>query len=133
MEIIKLIKKNEGFRAFPYKCSAGKLTIAWGRNIEDRGISTEEAELMLRNDIDRAKADLYKVFGDNFSVSTLRYNALVDMMYNLGLTRFSTFKKMIGAIKEENWVEAKRECLDSYYAMQVPKRAERNANYLEKG
>ena len=44
---VDLIKKHEGLRLFPYKCSVGKLTIGYGRNIEDTGISKEEAETLL--------------------------------------------------------------------------------------
>ena len=43
--------RHEGYRQFPYNCSAGKRTIAIGRNLDDRGISEDEAKYMLRNDI----------------------------------------------------------------------------------
>ena len=48
------IKKSEGLRLKPYKCPAGKTSIGWGRNLEDNGISKEEAEFLLNNDIDWA-------------------------------------------------------------------------------
>jgi len=47
----KYIKKHEGFRQFVYKCPSGKLTIGYGRNLENRGITIEEAEYLIRNDI----------------------------------------------------------------------------------
>ena len=45
--VAHLIKKHEGLSLKPYKCTAGKLTIGYGRNIEDKGISQEEAERFL--------------------------------------------------------------------------------------
>jgi lysozyme len=49
------IKRHEGKRLNPYVCSAGKLTIGYGRNLEDRGITDDEALLMLHNDIMSAR------------------------------------------------------------------------------
>jgi lysozyme len=134
MKLKELIKKNEGLRLKPYKCSAGKLTIGYGRNLDDRGISEREAEIMLEADISLAKQDLYAVFGDLVpSLTENRYNALVDMMFNLGSAKFRGFKKMIQAIKDNDWKRASMEMLDSGYAKQVPNRAQKNATYLRKG
>jgi len=47
---IEQLKHDEGIRLFPYQCSADKLTIGYGRNLEDNGISEHEAEQMLLTD-----------------------------------------------------------------------------------
>ena len=120
----EFIKKHEGLRLKPYKCSAGKLTIGWGRNLDDRGVTIAEAERMLDADIAIAKQDLYKVFGSQVGqFNDDRYTALVDMIYNLGVTKFRKFKKMIQAIKERDWKNARKEALDSKWAEQVRTRA----------
>ena len=120
----EFIKKHEGLRLKPYKCSAGKLTIGWGRNLDDRGVTVSEAERMLDADIAIAKQDLYKVFGSQVGqFNDDRYTALVDMIYNLGVTKFRKFKKMIPAIKERDWEKARKEALDSKWAKQVGNRA----------
>ena len=49
--------KHEGLRKKVYTCPAGKLTIGVGRNLEDRGITEEEALLMLDNDIAQVKGE----------------------------------------------------------------------------
>ena len=49
-----LIIKHEGLRLFPYRCSAGKLSIGVGRNLDDVGITRDEAEFMLDGDIARS-------------------------------------------------------------------------------
>ena len=57
----ELIIFHEGFRNKPYRCSAGKLTIGFGRNLENKGISISEARMMLKSDIDEAVQDLETV------------------------------------------------------------------------
>ena len=136
MELTDLIKQHEGFRDRPYKCSAGKITIGWGRNLDDVGITEHEALLMLNNDIKKAEDDLQSVFPPDFLFSALtypRYCVLVDMMFNLGLTRFRGFKKFIAAVNEKDWQTAAHEMLDSKWAKQVKTRAFELARMMEKG
>ena len=45
-------RKHEGLRLYPYNCSEGKLTLGIGRNLDDRGITEEEALYLLNNDIE---------------------------------------------------------------------------------
>lgn len=128
----KYIKANEGLRLKPYKCTANKLTIGYGRNLEDVGITVEEAEFMLETDIARVVEDLDGIFGFRLfcTLSSSRQRALTDMMFNLGRTRFKKFKKMIRAIKAGDFKQAAKELLDSRYAKQVSRRAHTNADLL---
>ena len=50
---------------------------------------------------------------------------LANMMFNMGYPRLSKFKKMHGAIKESDWLEASLQMEDSKWYNQVPNRAER--------
>ena len=43
--------RHEGLRLKPYRCTANKLTIGVGRNLDDVGISEDEALILLENDI----------------------------------------------------------------------------------
>ena len=45
------IARHEGIRLTPYRDSVGKLTIGIGRNLDDLGITLEEAHHLLDNDI----------------------------------------------------------------------------------
>ena len=134
------IKQNEGSnivngRHMPYKCTAGKLTVGYGRNIEDRGISEYEATIMIDTDIASATEDLYKIFTpDEFDILTFnRKKALVDMSFNLGISKLSQFKKMIQAIKDKDFDKAAIELMDSSYARQVGKRAIKNRDFIKEG
>jgi len=135
MDIKEYIKENEGLRLFPYKCSAGKQTIGYGRNLKDVGISKKEAEFLLINDIGRCFESLTAIFGIGifYDLSYNRKRVLVDMIFNLGRTRFLGFKKMIQAVKNGDFIEAANQILDSRYAEQLPNRSKRNADILREG
>ena len=124
-QLIDDLKRDEGFRHFPYECSAGKLTIGYGRNLDAKGISKEEAEILLINDITDAEMELYKVLPDAKLFSDNRYRVLVNMVFNLGLDGFLTFKKMLKAIKEKDFDRTADEMLNSKWHEQLPDRVDR--------
>ena len=127
------LKKAEGFYPKAYKCPADKLTIGYGRNIEDNGITKEEAEYLLENDIATAIRETKGVFGDFNKFSSARQNALVDMMFNMGKPTFLKFKRMISAIKEKDWQKASIEAKFSRWYNQVGDRAKRIVLELKEG
>lgn len=50
---------------------------------------------------------------------------LINMMFNMGRTRLSKFKKFIGALNEENYDEAANQMMDSRWYNQVGNRSVR--------
>ena len=120
-ELSDLIKRHEGLRLKPYTDTTGNITIGYGRNLTSNGITNLEAELMFEHDLAEAEDNIFKVFPHY--IPGRKWMALVDMMFNLGLTRFLTFKKMIAAIEQGDWEQASKEVLDSRYAEQVGQRA----------
>lgn len=128
----ELIKKHEGLRLKPYKCSAGKLTIGYGRNIEDNGITLSEAEQMLNNDIQNCYAECIKFKFWN-KIGEARQAVLLDMCYNLGIVRLKQFKKMLAALEVGHYKTAAKEMLDSTWARQVKTRATELSNIMIKG
>lgn len=128
----ELIKKHEGLRLQPYKCTAGKLTIGYGRNIEDNGISVYEAEVMLENDIQKCYALCIKFpFWNN--LNEVRQSVILDMCYNLGFTRLQGFKKMLKALEIQDYKSAAKEMLDSKWARDVKSRATELAELMTYG
>jgi len=124
MTVKDFIIKHEGLKLKPYICPAGKLTIGVGRNIEENGISENEAMYMLENDIKRCENELREIF-DNFDELPKNVKiALIDMIFNLGKPRFLQFKKMIQAIKEGNFKRAAEEAKNSRWCKQVGSRCE---------
>lgn len=122
--------RDEGLRLKPYHCTAGKLTIGVGRNIEDNGITEQEALYLLDNDITTSRRELsaYRWF---VNLDVRRQEAVINMHFNLGLPRLLSFKKMIAALEEGRYEQAANEALDSRWATQVGERAVRIAQILK--
>lgn len=120
---LRLLKKHEGLRLKPYKCSAGKLTIGYGHNLEDKGLSKEFAEVLLLQDTsDCIQAlNIYLPWWER-KPGGIKI-VLINMCFNLGITGLLSFKKTLAAIKEDSYDKAAKEMLDSKWAVQVGNRA----------
>jgi lysozyme len=132
-KIKKLIIKHEGLKLKPYKCTSGKLTIGVGRNIEDVGISEDEAMFMLDNDIEKCIKDMVRLFPRWYQLSENRQSVLVNMRFNLGLTGFRKFGKMIKFVNAQSFFEAAFEMQDSLWYKQVGNRAIELVDMMERG
>ena len=119
------LKYDEGFRQFPYKCTANKLTIGYGRNIEEVGITEEEAKFLLFNDVNAVLEDLRTIFDCFDSYPENIQYVLMNMRFQLGSGTFRRFRNMIAAVKEQNWQRMIDEMMDSRWYRQTTKRAAR--------
>jgi lysozyme len=124
------LERHEGLRLKPYRDTVGKLTIGIGRNLDDVGISEEEARAMLKNDIDRAKVIPAKYVENFASLPKIKQAALINMCFNLGERGFSNFRRMIAAISAGEFETAAAEMLNSRWATQVGNRANELANIM---
>lgn len=127
-----MIMAHEGLKLKPYRCTKGKLTIGYGRNLEDVGITREEAEILLDHDIAKARRQA-EGFAWFASLSPNRQNVVVSMIFNLGLDGFWGFKKIIEALERGNFVRAAVEMLSSKWAGQVGRRARELAELMRRG
>ena len=120
-------------RHFPYRCPAGKLTIGYGRNLDDVGISAEEARDLLDDDINDCLRDLgtFPWFG---SLDPIRQRALVNMRFQLGPQGFRGFRHMLAALEIGAYAMAAVEARDSKWARtDSPARARTVTAMLETG
>ena len=104
--------------------------------VEDEGeiqeITQEQADYLLDYYVGIAEGDCVTIFGDQWHrLSDLRQEVLINLAFNLGLPRLKAFRKMIAAIREENWTEAGAQMLDSKAARQTGKRYQRLAQAFE--
>lgn len=125
-QVKQLIKKHEGLSLSLYKCLSGKQTIGYGHNIEDRGISEEVAELLLEQDTEIAYKQVKNAIKCFDTLNEARQYVLIDMCFNIGITKLMSFKKMLAALNKSDYKTAAKEMLDSKWARQVKSRA----NYL---
>lgn len=122
-KLLEQLKIHEGFRSNVYTCSGGKKTVGYGRNLQDIGISEEEAEMLLKNDIYEATNQLLNAFPWMATFSDVRISAMINFTFNVGIGTVKTFTKSIDALKKEDFNLAADMMLDSRWANQVGDRA----------
>jgi len=136
-KLIQMLKVHEDVRRFAYRCTAGAITIGVGRNIDPNkggiGLSDDEVDYMLRNDIARVYKELYDNFEWFAELDEVRQEVLIDMCFNLGLPRFSNFRKMLAAIELGDYDRASLEMLDSKWAEDVKGRAVKLSKMMKDG
>ena len=127
-----LVEMHEGRRRHVYRCTAGKLTVGVGHNLEAKAMADCVIDLLFSCDLADAENDCkhYKYFA---SLNEVRQAALIDMSFQLGKSRLSAFKKMHANLNAGDYKGAARECLNSLYANQTPRRAQTIADLLERG
>jgi len=124
-----MLSIDEGIRYMPYDdatglflvAPVGLITIGIGRNLEANPLEEKVVRLIFRLDLRIAKKDAVAVIGivSWEGLSENRKLGLVNLAFNLGRTRLSGFKKMISAIKAQDFVTAGKELRDSRWAGQV--------------
>ena len=115
---------EEGFRAHSYVCTAGAITVAGGL-----GISEDEAQLMLKNDITRCINELENLSWFN-DLDSKRQSVIIHLNFWIGTPRMLMFKNMITALQAGDFNLAASELLDSKLARDIPARATRLAEEL---
>lgn len=126
------LERHEGLRLKPYRDIVGKLTVGYGRNLEDVGISRDEADFMLDNDIDQVEQYLETVDEYN-ELDEVRQTVLANLCFNVGFHGLMKFKRMWAALGRGDYSRAADEMLDSKWARQVGYRAQELAEIMRTG
>ena len=126
--------RHEGLRLKPYRCTAGKLTIGIGRNLDDCGISQSESYVMLINDIMNCEMQLQQKIPDIYNgLDEVRKSVLLNMCFNLGISGLLGFKNTLAFVKAGDWERAANNMLVSRWAKQVGRRAIELSELMRKG
>jgi len=136
LKLINQLRIHEGVKNFAYVCPAGYLTIGVGRNIDPNngiGLTDQEINFLLLNDIDRCSKELAANFEWYSDLDIVRKEALINICFNIGITRLLKFKKALSAMENRNYRLASLEFLDSKWAEQVGRRAVELAAQIEHG
>lgn len=139
MSFVNVIAFEEGFRAKPYKCSAGYPTIGYGIKLANRNANIDNFECEIPEPVARlwleshalkeeAKLCQYSWFIDQRKDVQ---DILISMSYQLGIKGLLGFKAMIRALSVSDMDEAAREALNSKWARtDSPNRAKRHARVI---
>lgn len=153
---VAIIRREEGYRATPYRCTGGVWTIGIGTTIDwpdavlaldamegvgeinannpPLRITPALAEAMLRRRIERDHGRLASHHRSWYSQQTPERQAiLLSMAYQLGIVGLLGFSKMLAALEQGHHTVAALEMLDSRWARQTPARAERQAEAMRTG
>lgn len=144
--------RHEQFRSKWYYDKYNNKTIGYGINLDsgrwskeqvDRwmreGISQEEAMSIFKEERARARNQLETKYTWFKTLDPVRQEALVDMVYNMGIGSkktgdgFDSFQKMIAALERGDYETAAKESLDSKYSGDVGGRAKEIADLIRYG
>lgn len=125
-KLLDMLKRHEGVMYYVYDDHLGYATIGVGRCIEKNvglGLSHDEIEYLLQNDVKRCIEELDSNFPWYRNLCEARRDAMINLCFNLGLPRLKKFVKALAAMEAGNYEEAAVEFLDSRWAKQVGTRA----------
>ena len=121
--LLEQLKDFEGLELKAYQCTAGKTTIGLGRNLDDYGITEEEAYYLAKNNIYELEDELDRAISWWRQLDDARQRALINLAHNVGTTTLLKFKKTPQYLEDGSYEEAAKEVLDSRWADQVGRRA----------
>lgn len=134
MKLRAQLSKHEGRRQFAYDDASGKTigegsfvrglpTVGVGRNLYGKGLSEDEIDYLLDNDITDAMRDA-STLPAFAKLDPVRQAVLVELVFNMGLARVKEFKKFLNFANEGRWAHAAEELKDSLWYRQVKSRAD---------
>lgn len=136
MNLIQQLKREEGCVLHAYDDHLGYATIGVGRLIDNRkggGISEDEAEYLLRNDVARFTHDVTKALPWIVRLNEPRQAVLIGMAFQMGTAGLLGFTQTLAAVRDERYDHAATLMLASKWATQTPARAKRMARQMATG
>ena len=101
--------------------------------IEKFALSDDEIDYLLENDIKRVTEELQDTYFWFGGLNEARRDAMVDICFNLGLTKLRGFTNALTAMSREQFDVAADEFMDSKWAKQVGMRAIRVTEMIRDG
>ena len=137
--LLESVKKHEGYRNKVYLDTLGKRTVGVGHLcVEDFWEDDKEYDEkflleILEKDLGQAIIGARELMMDNdcIDINEKAEEILIEMVFQLGKTGVSKFRKMWDALAEKNYIGASYEMLDSRWAKQTPNRAKAMAKTMK--
>ena len=125
-----MLIRHEGMRHSPYIDSLGVQTIGIGHNLH-KPLSHAAIMQIFKDDLADAQNDCLHAFPWFADLDDTRQWVLINMCFNLGLTRLKGFYKFLAAVERGDYETAAMEMLDSLWAKQVKGRARELAALMQ--
>lgn len=126
------LQRQEEYRFKLYRDTVGKTTGGFGHNFDAKGVSRTVAAFILDEDIADAEKEA-ATFPWFVAIDSTRQDVVINMIFNLGLEKFSEFKHMISFLAAGKYFEAADEMLRSAWYHEVGNRAVELAMIMESG
>jgi lysozyme len=130
------LESDEGRKEVLYRDNLGYLTIGIGRLLDPRKggrLRPVEVDFLFDNDFEEKEAQCEAKIEGFSRLNGARKAALINMCFQMGISGLLQFRKMLAALRDEHWADARYHALDSEWAKQTPNRAQRVAYQLESG
>lgn len=131
--LVQELERDEGLRLRPYRDTRGILTIGIGRNLDQVGITREEAYILLAHDLESVEAGLDRYIPWWRKLDPVRQRVLANMTFNMGISKLLEFSKTLRLVNDGQFADAADEMLHSSWAVQVGPRAFRLADMMRRG
>jgi lysozyme len=125
--LVERICENEGFKAKPYKCTEGVLTIGHGITY----LTKEESEHIVAGRVSYKHLNLLQTLDWYEELPPNVQGVILEMCFQIGTNGMLKFKKMIANMKNKDWKAASDEMKDSKWYRQTKNRCERLAKIVE--
>jgi lysozyme len=122
MDYEALLIRHEGCRDQPYIDSLGIQTIGIGHNLH-KPLSHGAIMRIFQDDLADATNDCLHAFPFFADLTEARQAVLINMCFNLGLTKLLRFTKFLAAVERGDYDTAADEMLNSLWCKQVKSRA----------
>lgn len=136
-ELVRQLRGDEGERACVYPDSLGFATIGVGRLVDARkpggGLRSDEIAYLLNNDVDDRIDALTRKLPWSQNLDDARKGVLLNMAFQLGMEGLLGFKQTLQLVMEGKYENAAHAMLQSHWAEQTPKRAQRLAEQMRTG
>lgn len=132
------LSRDEGRKKHVYKDSKGYFTIGIGILVDDRfihaGLREKEIDFIFQNRLFEVKEEINRKFPWVFALDEIRQAVLYNMAFQLGVQGLAGFPKFLTYLKNNMWLLASQEMLDSKWAREdSPARAKRLSQQILTG
>lgn len=134
--IVEQLRRDEGVVEHAYEDSLGYLTIGVGFLIDKKKggrIPEPVIDFWLQYEIREKRSELIASLPWFTKLDDARQSVLLNMAFNLGTTGLLSFKKTLALVESGKYSDAAKEMLNSRWANQVGKRADRLSRQMQTG
>lgn len=133
VKLKSLLLQHEKFKQFPYSDMRGHITIGIGRNLSERGISTNEALALLDDDIFYFSSKLHILLSFYNALDESRQLCLLNIIFHLGVNDFLACEALLLAVEKGDYEKASKEILNCKGAHNAPERYQQLAYIMRTG